>query len=106
MIESEEKRQRLLEMVSRWCEHTKVLPYLRDGDIPNLVRQVLGEFYNVTLCCGHLVKGSEGVHITFRDYIVDRGDTEHGGGMGEVSGTYCKDCAEKLKKDLGAWEVK
>lgn len=97
MIESEEKKKRLTSTITHWCEHTKVLPYLRNGDIPSLVRQVLDEFYNVTLCCGHLVKGSEGVHIAF----MDNSDGE----MGEISGLYCEDCAKKYKKELGAWEV-
>lgn len=94
-IESEEKRKRLTELIQRWATHTKVLPQLREYDIPGLVGQVLEEFYHITLCCGHLVRDSdEGVHIAFND--VD----------GEVSGLYCKDCAEELKKELGAWEVK
>ena len=97
-IESEEKRKRLIDMITRWCEHTKVLPQLRSYDIPGLVSQVLEEFYNVVLCCGHLIKGSEeGVYISFKDW--------YDGEECERSGVYCKECAEKYKKELGAWEV-
>ena len=36
-IESEVKRQRLLDRLERWAEHTKVKQYLREYDIPGLV---------------------------------------------------------------------
>lgn len=107
MIESEDKRKRLTDTITRWCKHTKTLPLLREHDIPSLVGSILQEFYHTTLCCGHMISEHEdGVHIAFKDFIVDRGDMEHGGGMGEVSGLYCKECAEKYKKELGAWEIK
>ena len=97
-IESEEKRKRLTDDITYWAEHTKILSQLRKGDIPNLVRQILGEFYHIHLCCGHLVREmDDGVHITFKEYID--------GEMGEVSGVYCKECAEKYKKELGAREI-
>jgi len=105
MIESEEKRKRLTDTIIHWTNHTKVDHLLRTGDIPSLVRNILQEFYNVTLSCGHLVRGDEGVHIEFEDFVTDRSDMEHGGGMGIVSGTYCTDCAEHYK-ELGAWESK
>jgi hypothetical protein len=58
------------------------------------------------LCCGHKVRElSDGVHICFKDYIVDRGDMEHGGGMGEVSGVYCKKCATEYIRHVGAWII-
>lgn len=96
MIESEEKKERLTEMVTRWCNFTKVSPQLREGDIPSLVRQVIEEFYHIHLSCGHLVEEiDEGVHIAYR---------ENDGS--EVSGMYCKECAEEYKRTLGAWEVK
>ncbi len=107
MIESEEKRKRTTESIERWARHTKIKKYLRDYDIPSLVSQIIDEFYHITLCCGHKVKTmDEGVVIAFTDYVVDRSDMEHGGGMGEVSGLYCKECAEKYKRELAAWEVK
>ncbi|KKM99570.1 hypothetical protein LCGC14_1146540 [marine sediment metagenome] len=105
MIESEEKKKRLNDTITHWCKHTKVDHLLRNGDIQWLVGSILSEFYCVTLCCGHKVKGNEGVHIAFNDFVVDRGDSEHGGGMGEVSGIYCDDCAEHYKKEIGAWEI-
>jgi len=78
---------------------TKVLPQLREDDIPSLVRRIMEEFYHITLCCGHMVAGfDEGVAIEFYEY-EDKS-------KGTVIGEYCKDCAEKYKKDLGAWEVK
>ena len=94
-IESEVKRERLTEIITRWCRLTKTSHLLRDYDIPGLVRQILDEFYRVSLCCGHRVGSlDEGVCIAFKD----AGE--------EVSGSYCKACAEKYKRELGAWEVK
>ena len=106
MIESKVKQERITDTIERWCKHTKIKQYLRPYDIPSLVSQILSEFYHVTLCCGHLVADSyEGVPLAFRDYITDRSDMEHGGGMGEVSGLYCKECAESYIRTLGAWRV-
>ena len=94
MIESEEKRKRLTEIVDRWVKYTKVEPYLRGPDIPSLVGSILGEFYHVTLCCGHMVRElDEEVGIAFNEL------------EGTTYGSYCKDCAEKYKKDLEAWEI-
>ena len=104
-IESEEKRQRLNDAISRWCDNVKATPLLRQGDIGALVQTILWEFYPTTFCCGHLGHYEDGVHIAFKEFIVDRGDMEHGGGIGEVSGLYCRDCADEYKKKLGAWEV-
>ena len=104
-IESKENQQRLTEDIKRWCDHVKATPLLRQGDIEGLVRTILGEFYHTTFCCRHLGRYDEGVHIAFKEFIVDRGDMEHGGGIGEVSGLYCRDCADEYKKELGAWEV-
>ncbi len=99
MIESEEKRKRLTDTITRWCEHTKSLPLLREHDIPSLVGSILQEFYHITLCCGHLVgEHEEGIHLAFKDY--------DDGKLCEVSGLYCKECAKKYKKKLGAWEIK
>jgi len=94
MIESEEKRKRLTEIVARWTKHTKVKPYLRNCDIPSLVSSILGEFYRITLCCGHMVRElDEGVGLAFNEL------------EGTTHGSYCKDCAKKYKKDLQAWEI-
>lgn len=106
MIESEVKRKRLTEDIKHWCNHIKTTPLLRQGDIPGLVQTILTEFYHETLSCGHMVSNGEGVDIAFNDFITDRSDMEHGGGIGEVSGRYCNDCAERYKKELGAWEIK
>ena len=94
-IESEEKKQRLLDIIERWVSHTKVEPYLREGDIPGLVRQIIEEFYHVSLSCGHYVRDlDEGVSLAFKD----NDDSE-------IHGIYCKDCAKRYKKELGAWET-
>ena len=99
MVESEEKRKRLNDIITRWCENVKVSPYLRNGDIPSLVDWVLGEFYHITLCCGHLVKDiDEGVHIGFYTYEGRTDET--------TEGLYCKECAGKYIRTLGAWEIK
>ena len=105
MIESEAKRQQIKTDISYWCDRVKATPLLRTGDIEGLVQTILEEFYHTTFCCGHLGHLEDGVHIAFKDFIVDRGDMEHGGGMGDVSGLVCRDCAEKYKKELGAWEI-
>lgn len=95
MIQSEEKKKRLLELIAQWCAHTKIEQLLRAHDIPSLVGSILDEFYHVHLCCGHLVASSdEGVHIAFND------------NDSVVSGLYCRECANRYKKELGAWEVK
>ena len=105
MIESELKRKRLTDIVTHWCEHTQHRN-LRAGDIPGLVDSVLSEFYHITLSCGHMVRDmDEGIPIAFKDFVVDRGDMEHGGGMGEISGDYCKECADRYLSELGAWKV-
>jgi len=100
MIESEEKREVLEREIKRWCDHVKATPLLRQGDIEGLVRTILGEFYPVVLSCGHWVAGCEdGVHIAWYDSVFDKKE------KAVTSGLYCKDCAEKYKKKLGAWEV-
>ena len=84
MIESREKEKRLLELVNRWAEHTRVISNLRDQDIPGLVSRILEEFYPYHLCCGHLVAS-----IDDCVYLRIPSGTE-------VSyGSYCQDCAEK-----------
>ena len=95
MIESEQKRERLTDLITRWSKRTKIEQLLRDSDIPSLVDQVLEEFYHVTLCCGHMTRSMEdSVHIAFKE---NDGST--------VSGLYCSKCAEDYKQKLGAWEV-
>ena len=94
MIESRKKKEKLTDLVRRWCKHTQH-HNLRDGDVSSLVSQVLDEFYSIKLSCGHLVRDmDEGVCIAFFDE------------SGRVQGIYCKDCAEEYKKKLGAWEIK
>ena len=94
MIESEERRQRITERITRWCGHTKILPHLREYDIPGLVGFILEEFYHVKLSCGHLVRDmNEGIVLTFKETDGS-----------EVTGIYCKDCVKRYKKDLNAWE--
>ena len=106
MVESEEKRKWLLDRIERWAKHTKVDHLLRDHDIPGLVGSILDEFYHVSLSCGHKVREyEEGVSLTYEEFVVDRSDMEHGGGMAEVSGIYCKDCAKWYTKEAEAKEV-
>jgi len=94
MIESEEKRKRLTDTVTRWTQHTKVDHLLRDGDVPGLVQSILQEFYHIHLSCGHMV--AELDEITTLSWK----DVE-----GECYGSVCKECAERYKRELGAWEV-
>ncbi len=64
MIESELHRENLLRDIKHWAKHTKASFMLREGDIESLASQILGEFYHVTLCCGHLVNSiDDGVVI-------------------------------------------
>jgi len=94
MIESEEKRKRIIDTITHWTEMTKVKPYLREHDIPGLVSCILQEFYHITLCCGHLVNElDEGVDIEFYEY----GDES----KGIITGTYCKECIKRYKKLKG-----
>ena len=84
MVDSEVQRKRLLDLVTRWADHTKVTPYLRGHDIPGLVCQILDEFYHITLSCGHLVDSmDECVSLELKE-------TD-----GVYYGSYCKDCAER-----------
>ncbi len=94
MVESEEKRERLLGIVSRWAKHTKANQMLRDGDIPNLVSQILEEFYHIHLCCGHMVDSfDEETPLSIKEIEQETGSPV-------ISyGSYCKDCAEQYKKD-------
>ena len=95
MIGSEEKKKRLLDTVTHWCEFTKIKPYLRDYDISSLVSQIVDEFYWITLTCGHKVNDiGEGVNLKFKEII--------NGEINEVHGLYCKDCAEQYIKELDA----
>jgi hypothetical protein len=97
MIESEEKRNRLTDIITRWCEFTKHTN-LRDGDISGLVGSILGEFYHIYLSCGHMVRESkDGVTLTFKDNCD--------GKICDIIGDYCKDCAELYKKNLNAKEI-
>ena len=98
-IESEEKRKQLFDDISRWCDNVKATPLLRKGDIENLAGTILGEFYHVTLCCGHMVRSvDEGVVLEFYEYEDKT--------RGIVVGTYCQDCAKDYIEKLGAREVK
>ncbi len=98
MIESEEKRKRIIEHLECWCDHVKATSLLRNYDIPSLVETILSEFYTVTFCCGHLGHWNDGVHIGFYSYEGRTDET--------TEGLYCKDCAGEYKKKLGAWEIK
>ena len=106
MIESERKRLRLIEMIERWCNHTKVSQYLRTYDISSLVGSIIDEFYSTHLCCGHQVNGlDEGVVLEWEEWVCDRGDMEGGGGMATMGGVYCEGCAKWYKKYAKAREI-
>jgi hypothetical protein len=95
MIESQEKRKQITEIIERWCEHTKVKLYLREYDIPGLVGSVIEEFYHVRLCCGHWVKSiDEGINLEIDEL------------EGKAYGSYCKDCAKEMIKEDWAREIK
>jgi len=95
MIQSVDNRKQIIDAIEQWAKHVKVKHLLREYDIPDLADRVMDIFYHITLCCGHMVLDmDEGIHIEFKEYD---GST--------ISGLYCKDCAEKYKKELGAWEV-
>ncbi len=97
MLESLEKEKRLTESVTHWCKYTHHIN-LREGDIPSLVNSILAEFYPIHLCCGHMVNEmDEGVNLEFYEY-EDKS-------KGTIGGLYCKDCAQKYKKEPGAWEI-
>jgi hypothetical protein len=105
MIDAEEKKIVLKDILDNWTENTRIKPYLRDYDIPNLISQIIDTFYPIQLSCGHRVRNlNEGISLKFKEYVVDRSDMEHGGGMGEIFGDYCKDCANAHIK-LGAKKV-
>ena len=55
--------------------------------------------YNIHLSCGHWVDGfDECIKVEFEEFIVDRGDMEHGGGMGKVYTSICKKCLATYRK--------
>lgn len=99
MIESKEKRQSITDDIKKWCDYVKVTPLLSGDDIPALVDTILKEFYNVVLCCGHMVRSvDDAIPIAFPAYE---------GRIDEITeGLYCQDCVERYKKELGAWEIK
>jgi len=92
MIESEEKRKKIIDKLERWSKNCKVDHLLRDHDIPGLANWILEEFYHIHLCCGHLVREfNEGVDLEMADYSDGEKATS--------SGIYCKECAEWFLKN-------
>ena len=104
MIESEENRIRLTEMLERWAKHTKADQMLRENDIPGLVHQILERFYHIHLCCGHMVREfDEGYDFTYKEMAFDDDnfcddDVCNHHAWADVSGNYCKDCYERMKE--------
>lgn len=90
MIESEEKRERITNTITRWCNHVKATPLLRGGDISGLVQSILGEFYHVHLSCGHMVKEL--------DEGIEYNETEEDGSL--ISGIECQDCHDERVFDI------
>lgn len=96
MIESESKRERIKDIIGRWAKYTKIEQYLRDHDIPSLVDQVITEFYHIKLCCGHWIRDySESFDFAYKTWDCDW----EGSGWSTVSGNYCRECYERMKKD-------
>ncbi len=101
MIESEEKRKIIIDMLNRWAAHCKIDHLLRDGDILGLADSIIERFYRIRLCCCHYVDNYEdSVDLEMNEY-----DDE--GNLGTSFGVYCKDCAEWfLKNDKSCKIVK
>lgn len=98
MIESEEKRKRIIECLERWSKHCKVDHLLRDGDIAGLASSIIQEFYHIQLCCGHWVKNyDEGVTLEIPDYSD--------GEEGVLIGSYCSECAKHFLKEVKGCKV-
>ena len=96
MIESEEKRERIIDILERWSKNCKIDHLLRDGDIAGLASWILEEFYHIWLACGHGVKDfDEEVVVEFDEPYVD----EEGFRIGRITGSYCKECAEWFMKN-------
>jgi hypothetical protein len=96
MVESEEKQKRIVEMLERWSKNVKVDHLLRPYDIPLLAKSIIEEFYHVSLCCGHWVKSlEEGADFVHKEWCSDF----DGSSWSDISGIYCKDCYERMKKD-------
>ncbi len=86
MIESEDKRKRLNDIVTRWCNHIHATPLLREGDISGLVQSIMCEFYHVVLSCGHMVKSIDDGF----EYAADS----------DTYGIECADCHENRLNDI------
>ena len=88
MIESEEKRKKLTQIIDRWVEKKKVKQYLRDYDVPSLVDSILTEWYKIHLTCGHLVKSlDDHIYLEIQEEENIR------------CGCYCYDCAKSMLKN-------
>ncbi len=94
MIESKTKRERLFGIVEHWATFTKVMPYLRDHDIPGLVCSIIDEFYPIHLsCCCQINSMGEEIHQSLKDIDQETGKPA-------ISyGVYCVDCAKRHEKD-------
>ena len=104
MIESEEKKERLQNIIERWSNNVRIEQYLREYDISGLVNQIINEFYHINLSCGHWVRQYEGESFDFShktweyDCCGDYDDPVQGA-WSTVSGNYCRDCYDKMKMD-------
>ena len=104
MIESEEKKELLKEIIERWSRIIKIEQYLREYDVPSLVSQIINEFYHINLSCGHWVRQYEGEsfdfsHKTWEYDCCGDYDGPTQGVWSIVSGNYCRDCYDKMKMD-------
>ena len=99
MIDSVEKKQALRDIITHWCNYTKIMPYLRDGDISFLASSIISEFYHITLSCGHLVKELN------ESIVLEYDDTTDRVGVGVIRGSFCNDCAEEYIKEFGAKRI-
>ena len=104
MIESEEKKERLREIIERWSRNTRIEQYLREYDIPGLVNQIINEFYHINLSCGHWIRQYEGEsfdfsHKTWEYDCCGDYDGPSRGAWSTISGSYCRDCYDKMRMD-------
>jgi len=96
MIESEEKRKSLVDILERWAKNCKIEDRLRDGDIHGLVSCILGEFYHTHLACGHQVPNDyQATVIEFDEPFVD----DSGFHTGRCTMNCCTDCADYFMKN-------
>jgi len=88
MIESVEKQKQILDMLNKWAKNCKIKWLLRNNDLNMLSWDIIEQFYNCQLSCGHLVREP------YREYVIEMPDYN-----GAITSSYCEDCGkEELKR--------